>query len=144
VLESPPPGAQGHPLWGEYVAYWENRLVELKQGKAVKPPLTWEGYGPMRGLFTRGLEFERTMVQLLQADARLPLADVLVVEQAPPTGQLPRVETFSFKSRDLLPLEKDEWRYSFNENIDLSRVTGRGPARPLLQEFNRTAIRTRT
>jgi hypothetical protein len=136
ALDSPPPGAQGHPLWGEYVAYWENRLAELKQGKAVKPPLKWEGYEPMRGLFARGLAFERTMVQLLQADARLPraqrlflqdfiqpwigahvgvakpdmvgirYADVLVLEKAPPTGQLPRVETFSFKSRDLTLLEE--------------------------------------
>jgi hypothetical protein len=34
-------------------------------------------------------------------------ADVLVVEKAPPTGQLPRVETFSFKSRDLRFLDED-------------------------------------
>jgi hypothetical protein len=138
ALDSPPPGAQGHPLWGEYVAYWENRLAELKQGKVVKPPLKWQGYEPMRGLFARGLAFERTMVQLLQADAQLPraqrlflqdfiqpwiqvhagvakpdvvgirYADVLVVEQAPPTGQLPRVETFSFKSRNLQLLPEDD------------------------------------
>jgi outer membrane protein OmpA-like peptidoglycan-associated protein len=138
VLDSPPPGAQGHPLWSEYVAYWENRLAELKQGKAVKPPLKWEGYESMRGLFARGLAFERTMVQLLQADARLPraqrlflqdfiqpqimthvgvskpknkgvrYADVLVVEEAPPTGQPPRVETFSFKSRNFLAAAPEE------------------------------------
>ena len=71
-LDAPPPGAQGHPLWGEYVAYYENRLAELKQGTAVKPPLAWAGYERMRGWFARGLAFERVMVELLRADAALP------------------------------------------------------------------------
>ncbi len=131
ALAAPPPEAQGHPLWSEYVPYWENRLAELKHGKAVKPPLAWEGYGQMRGLFARGLAFERLMVSLLRADATLPramrrflkdfnqprietnvgvskpgtpgvrFADVLVIEEQRLPGQLPRVETFSFKSRDL-------------------------------------------
>lgn len=35
-------------------------------------------------------------------------ADVLVIEQKPPAGQRPRVETFSFKSRHLAPLEGKE------------------------------------
>ncbi|MGZ3460710.1 MAG: hypothetical protein ACXU86_19660, partial [Archangium sp.] len=129
-LSAPPPEAQGHPLWSEYVAYWENRLAELERGKPVKPPLAWEGYERMRGRFARGLAFERAMVSLLRADAALPkarrrflqgfndphietyvgvekpdtglrFADVLVIERQPPPGQPPRVETFSFKSRDL-------------------------------------------
>jgi hypothetical protein len=32
-------------------------------------------------------------------------ADVLIIEEQPPAGQPPRVETFSFKSRYLRPLE---------------------------------------
>ncbi|WP_257455899.1 hypothetical protein [Archangium lipolyticum] len=134
-LDSPPPGARGHPLWREYVAYWENRFAELHERKAVKPPLAWGGYEQMRVLFTRGLAFERAMVDLLRADAALPraqrrllknfnqplietyvgvakpttpvirFADVLVIEKQPPAGQPPRVETFSFKSRDLKLLE---------------------------------------
>ncbi|WP_257461749.1 hypothetical protein [Archangium lipolyticum] len=133
-VDAPPSGIQGHALWREYVAYWENRLGELKQGRAEKPPLAWEGYEKMRGLFARGLAFERLMVSLLRADAALPramrrflrdfdtprietnvgvakqgtegvrFADVLVIEEQPPAGQTPRVETFSFKSRDLSPL----------------------------------------
>ena len=35
-------------------------------------------------------------------------ADVLVLEEQPPSGQPPRVETFSFKSRNLLPLEEGD------------------------------------
>ena len=131
LLEAPAPGAQGHPLWAEYVAYYEQRLGEMRQGRTTRGPLTWEGYERMRGLFARGLAYERTMVELLRADAALPraqrrwlrdfesprvetyvgvwkpesglrFADVLVIEQQPPPpGQPPRVETFSFKSRDL-------------------------------------------
>ncbi|WNG42762.1 hypothetical protein F0U60_00595 [Archangium minus] len=136
-LKAPPMEAQGHPLWSEYVSYWETRLAELKQGKPVKPPLAWAGYEPMRGLFARGLAFERTMVALLRADAALPraqrrflkdfnqphietsvgvtkpgtpgvrFADVLVIEKQSPSGQVPRVETFSFKSRNLRLLGRD-------------------------------------
>jgi hypothetical protein len=129
-LEAPPPGAQGHALWSEYVAYYENRVAELKQGMAVKPPLVWAGYERMRGGFARGLAFERVMVELLRADAKLPpaerrflggfhrprietyvgvkkpesglrFADVLVIEEGALAGTPPRVETFSVKSRDL-------------------------------------------
>ncbi len=138
ILDEPPPDAQGHPLWREYVTYRENRLAELMQGLEVKPPLRWEGYEQMRGLFARGLAFERLMVSLLRADAALPkaqrrflkdfnqprieinvgvakpgtpgvrFADVLVIEEQAPVGQLPRVETFSFKSRNLLPLAPED------------------------------------
>jgi hypothetical protein len=133
-VEAPPPGAQGNPRWSEYVAYYENRLTEHTQGKAVEGPLRWEAYERMRGWFARGLAFEHTMLELLRADAALPkaqrrfladfdhprvetyvgvwkpraglrFADVLVIEQRPPPpGRSPRVETFSFKSRDLSEL----------------------------------------
>ncbi len=135
-VDAPPPGTQGGALWREYVAYRENRLMEIEQGLAVKPPLKWEGYEKMRGQFARGLAFERVMVSLLRADAALPramrrflqdfnrprietnvgvakqgvdgvrYADVLVIEAEPPSGQPPRVESFSFKSRDLSLLKE--------------------------------------
>ncbi|HYO59014.1 hypothetical protein [Archangium sp.] len=133
---APLPGAQGNPRWSEYVAYYENRIAELKQGKAVEGPLRWEAYERMRGLFARGLGFERFMVELLRADAALPralrrflgdfvrprietyvgvwkpetglrFADVLIIEEGELAGSLPRVETFSFKSRDLKPLKRN-------------------------------------
>ncbi|OJH36314.1 hypothetical protein BON30_34770 [Cystobacter ferrugineus] len=129
-LEAPPPGAEGNLLWGEYVAYREKRLGELKQGKAVEGPLRWEGYARMRRGFARGLAFESLMVDRLRADAALPrterrflgdfdqprierwvgvwkhesglrFADVLVIEEGPSAGRPPRVETLSFKSRDM-------------------------------------------
>ena len=135
-LDAPPPGAQGLSLWSEYVAYYENRVAQLKQGTTVKPPLAWAGYERMRGWFARGLAFERTMVELLRADAALPrglrrflgdfdkprietyvgvkkpksglcFADVLVIEEGAHAGSPPRVETFSFKSRDLSRMEAD-------------------------------------
>ena len=88
----------------------------------------------MRGLVNRGLAFERDMAKLLREDAALPrtqrrflqdfneprvetyvgvwkpeaglrFADVLVIERKPLPGQPPRVETFSFKSRDLALLK---------------------------------------
>ncbi|QRO00860.1 hypothetical protein JRI60_18415 [Archangium violaceum] len=137
LVDAPPLGTQVDALWREYVAYWKNRLVELKQGKAVKPPLAWKGYEKMRGQFARGLAFERVMVSVLREDAALPrsmrrylqdfnsprietnvgvskqgmdgvrYADVLVIEAEPPAGQSPRVETFSFKSRNLALLEEN-------------------------------------
>ena len=131
--EAPPPGVEGGSgLWRDYVAYRERRLKELQSGEAVEGPLKWEGYQEMRGLYARGLAFERTMVSLLEADAALPqaqrrwlrdfnqpriethvgvakadlrFADVLVIEERPAAGQPPRVETFSFKSRDLSEME---------------------------------------
>ncbi|WP_224362179.1 hypothetical protein [Hyalangium versicolor] len=136
-LEAPPPGVpEGSALWHEYVAYREGRLSELKAGEKAKGPLRWEEYEQLRGLFARGLAFERIMVALLRADAALPqaqrlwlrdfvdprietcvgvakegqpgvrFADVLVIERQPPAGQPPRVETFSFKSRDLSLLKE--------------------------------------
>ncbi|KFA91756.1 hypothetical protein Q664_19980 [Archangium violaceum Cb vi76] len=130
VLEAPPPGARGNPRWREYVEYYNERLGEVEQGKASKGPLKWEGYEQLRGWFARGLDFERDMVRLLREDARKPraerrflgdfdrprvetqvgvgkpgtglrFADVLVIEEGAPGGRPRRVETFSFKSRDL-------------------------------------------
>ncbi|MFP2927007.1 hypothetical protein ACLESO_17760 [Pyxidicoccus sp. 3LG] len=137
-LNAPPPGVrEGFALWSEYVTYRERRLAELVEGRTSKGPLKWEGYEQMRGLFSRGLEFERTMVSRLRDDAALPraqrrwlgdfdvprievhvgvakahapgvrYADVLVIEGSPPSGQPPRVETFSFKSRDFRALGVD-------------------------------------
>ena len=130
-----PRGAEGHPLWTEYVSYRETRLAELEQGTPAKGPLRWEGYLDLRGQFIRGLMFERAMVARLRADAALPraqrqwlkdfdqpriethvgmtkadlrFADVLVVESKPPSGQPPRMETFSFKSRNLHLLDVRE------------------------------------
>jgi hypothetical protein len=129
-LDAPLPEAQGNPRWREYVGYYEKRLGEVKKGKAPKGPLRWEAYEQMWGWFARGLAFERTMVKLLEADAQLPraqrrflgdfhkpriethvgvskpgtglrFADVLVIEEGELAGRPRRVETFSFKSRDL-------------------------------------------
>jgi hypothetical protein len=130
VLDDPPPEARGHPRWPEYVEYYDQRLGEVKVGKAPKGPLPWEAYEQLRGGFARGLEFERSMVALLRNDAARPraqrrflgdfdtprietsvgvmkpgtglrFADVLILETNETRGQPPRVETFSFKSRDL-------------------------------------------
>jgi hypothetical protein len=132
--DAPPPGAEGSPRWGEYVAYYEKRLGEIKQGKAAQAPLRWGSYEQMWGSFTRGLAFERLMVALLEADAALPraqrhflgaftrprilrcvgvkkpesglrFADVLIIEEDALAGGPPRVETLSFKSRNLAPLD---------------------------------------
>jgi hypothetical protein len=144
AVEAPPPGVpEGSALWGEYVAYREGRLSELKSGQKAAGPLRWEGYERLRGRFARGLAFERLMVALLRADAALPRAqrfwlrgfveplievyvgvakegqpgvrfvDVLVIEKQPPAGQPPRVESFSFKSRD------------FSSVLDASPLTAR-------------------
>jgi hypothetical protein len=138
TLDAPPPGVpEGYALWSEYVTYRQRRLVELAQGKATQGPMRWVAYERMRGAFARGLAFERSMVEVLRADAALPLAqrrwlqgfhtprievhvgvskhglpgirfaDVLIIEKQPPAGQSPRVETFSFKSRYLALLEGD-------------------------------------
>jgi len=129
-VDAPPPGAEGNPRWPEYIAYYDKRLGELKQGKAAKAPLRWAPYEQMWGWFARGLAFERFMVNLLREDTKLPraqrrflgdfhtprietyvgvrkpdtglrFADVLVIETGGPARSPPRVETLSFKSRDL-------------------------------------------
>ncbi|EPX57700.1 hypothetical protein D187_004720 [Cystobacter fuscus DSM 2262] len=136
-LEAPPSGAEGNPRWREYVAYYERRVGELEQGKAVEGPLRWAAYERMWGGFTRGLAFERFMVNLLREDAKLPraqrrflgdfdrprvemqvgvrkldsglrYADVLVIEEGALGGRPRRVETFSFKSRDLSGLKYND------------------------------------
>ncbi|WP_246137877.1 hypothetical protein [Myxococcus llanfairpwllgwyngyllgogerychwyrndrobwllllantysiliogogogochensis] len=141
-LNEPPPGVEkGAPLWQEYVAYRKRRLKEIRDGDAVKGPLKWEGYGGMRAYYARGMAFERTMIAILEADAALPraqrrwlgdfeqpriethvgvskvdfrYADVLVIEERPPPGQPPRVETFSFKSRNLSILKKEDLEVQVN------------------------------
>ncbi|WP_224250310.1 hypothetical protein, partial [Hyalangium gracile] len=136
TLSSPPPGVpEGYALWAEYLTYRQRRLTALERGEATAGPLRWEPYERMRGIFARGLAFERAMVELLRADALLPMAqrrwlqgftqprievhvgvskpgvpglryaDVLVIEQQPSAGQPPRVETFSFKSRFLASMK---------------------------------------
>ncbi|WP_194863242.1 hypothetical protein [Myxococcus sp. AB036A] len=147
-LNEPPPGVEkGAPLWQEYVAYRKRRLKEIQDGEAVKGPLKWEGYGGMRAYYARGMAFERTMIAILEADAALPraqrrwlgdfeqprieahvgvskvdfrYADVLVIEERPPPGQAPRVETFSFKSRNLAVL--DDETLSVLMNTDASNA----------------------
>jgi len=131
----PPDVPEGSPLWSDYLAYRRMRMALLEEGKPIKGPLRWEAYELLRGDFARGLAFERLMISLLREDAALPqaqrrwlgaftlprievhvglsksgvpgmrFADVLVIEQRPPPGQPPRVETFSFKSRFLKLLE---------------------------------------
>ncbi|AFE06545.1 hypothetical protein COCOR_05731 [Corallococcus coralloides DSM 2259] len=162
-----PPGAEGHPLWTEYVSYREARLAELEQGTPAKGPLKWEGYLDLRGQFIRGLMFERDMVARLRADAALPqaqrrwlrdfdqpriethvgmtkadlrFADALVIETKPPPSQPPRMETFSFKRRNLRQLDQDALaaqmradaraalRY-YGETVNVRRPGLEGPAR---------------
>lgn len=113
----------------ERLAHLERGTKEV-EGRPVEPPLQWDGYQRMRGLVTRGLRFEREMVTLLREDAALPraqrrflgefveprveayvgvwkprtelrFADALVIEEGGTGAGPPRVETFSFKSRDL-------------------------------------------
>jgi hypothetical protein len=110
--------------------------TKTKHGRKLEPPLKWEGYQKVRGLVFRGVAFERGMAKLLREDAARPraerrflqdfnaprvetyvgvrkpaadlrFADVLVIEQEPLPGQPPRVETFSFKSRDFSGLKYD-------------------------------------
>ncbi|HYO70946.1 MAG TPA: hypothetical protein VEU33_33200, partial [Archangium sp.] len=137
ALDAPLPEAQGNPRWREYVDYYERRLAEVEQGKASTGPLKWEGDERLRGWFARGLAFERDMVKLLREDAAKPraerrflgdfdrprletqvgvrkpgtglrYADVLVIEEGGLGGGPRRVETFSFKSRDLSGLKYDD------------------------------------
>jgi len=178
AVDAPPPGAEGNPRWGEYVAYYEKRLGELEQGKAAQGPLRWAHYELIRGWFARGLAFERLMVALLEADAALPraqrrflkafdrprieryvgvkkpesglrYADVLVIEEGELAGGLPRVETFSFKSRDLSGLQgsaleaqmKADAREAlgyYGETLDIRRPS----LQPLLREGSKVSVST--
>ncbi|NNC08225.1 hypothetical protein HJC10_35970 [Corallococcus exiguus] len=133
LREAAPADVTAQPLWADYVAYLETRAAEIKKGIAEKGPLKWAGYQLVRDRYARGLAFERRMIALLEADAALPraqrrwlkdfdqpriethvgvakadlrFADVLVIEEGPAAGPSPRVETFSFKSRDLSSLKE--------------------------------------
>ncbi|HYO73043.1 MAG TPA: hypothetical protein VEU33_43975 [Archangium sp.] len=159
--DAPPPGAEGNPRWPEYVAYYERRLEEARQGTAAAGPLRWAPYELMRGWFARGLAFERFMVKLLREDAKLPraqrrflgnfdtprietsvgvkkpgsglrFADVLVIEEGELAGQPRRVETLSFKSRNLselsgpaleaqMILDAQEALRKYGETLDIRR-----------------------
>ncbi|OJH37985.1 hypothetical protein BON30_27460 [Cystobacter ferrugineus] len=176
ALDAPPPGAEGNPRWPEYVAYYEKRLGELGRGTATKGPLRWESYEPMRGWFARGLAFERHMVEVLQADASLPraqrrflgdfdqprieryvgvmkpgtglrFADVLVIETGELSNQPPRVETLSFKSRNLSGLkgtaletqlieDAREALKKYGETLDIRRDS----LQPLLREGSKVPV----
>jgi hypothetical protein len=145
ALDAPPPEARGNPRWREYVDYYERRLGEVEQGTASKGPLKWAGYERLLGWFARGMAFERDMVRLLREDAAKPraerrflgdfdrprvetqvgvskpesglrYADVLVLEEGELGGRPRRVETFSFKSRDLSGLDGDALRAQMSED----------------------------
>ncbi|EAU62317.1 hypothetical protein [Stigmatella aurantiaca] len=135
LQKAAPAEVTAEPLWADYVAYLETRAAEIKQGVAEKGPLKWAGYKLVRDRYARGLAFERKMVALLKEDAARPRAqrrwlkdfdqpriethvgvakadlrfvDVLVIEEGHVAGPRPRVETFSFKSRDLNRLRRSE------------------------------------
>ncbi|QRO03060.1 hypothetical protein JRI60_52460 [Archangium violaceum] len=144
-IDAAPPEARGNPRWREYVDYYEKRLKEVEEGTATEGPLKWEPYERMRAWFARGMAFERDMVKLLKADAKKPrtqrsflgdfdnprietnvgvrkpgpglrYADVLVIEEGGIGGQPRRVETFSFKSRDLSGLDGNAMRVQMIED----------------------------
>ncbi|HYO71652.1 MAG TPA: hypothetical protein VEU33_36795, partial [Archangium sp.] len=133
AFEAPPPEARGNPRWREYVEYYNERFKEVESGTAAEGPLKWAPYEQLRGWFARGMAFERDMVRLLRDDAQKPrsqrrflgdfdrplveiqvgvrkpgtglrFADVLVIEEGALGGGPRRVESFSFKSRDLSQL----------------------------------------
>jgi hypothetical protein len=175
-LDAPPPGAQGNPRWPEYVAYYEKRLGELQRGTSADGPLRWAAYERMWGWFARGLAFERLMVALLEADARLPRAqrrflgdfikpriersvgvrkpgtglryvDVLIIEEGALSSGPPRVETFSFKSRDLASLKRDALKAQMVEDAReaLQKYGGtleirRDSLQPLLSEGSEVSV----
>ncbi|ATB39790.1 hypothetical protein CYFUS_005238 [Cystobacter fuscus] len=161
ALDAPPSEARGNPRWREYVDYYEKRLNEVKKGEALEGPLKWAPYERMRAWFARGLAFERDMVRLLREDALKPraerrflgdfdrprietqvgvrkpgpglrYADVLVIEEGGVGGQPRRVETFSFKSRNLALLEEEAMKaqmkadasealQNYGETLDIRR-----------------------
>jgi hypothetical protein len=175
-VDAPPPEARGNPRWDEYVVYYERRLGELQQGKEAKAPLRWEAYERMWGGFSRGLAFERLMVTLLREDARLPraqrrflgdfdsprveayvgvrkpgtglrFADVLVIETSELVRGPPRIETFSFKSRNLSGLKYEalkaqmiadarEALQKYGETLDIRR----GSLQPLLRDGSHVPV----
>ncbi|HYO68579.1 MAG TPA: hypothetical protein VEU33_21105 [Archangium sp.] len=135
-LDAPPPEAGGNPRWREYVNYYEKRFREVKESTAAEGPLKWEPYERMRTWFARGIAFERDMVKLLKEDAKKPraerhflgdfdrprietqvgvrkpgdgprYADVLIIEESESVRLPRRIETFSFKSRDLSGLNRE-------------------------------------
>jgi len=127
VLERPPEGVSPLRLrWREYVAYYEKRHAEMVQAESsgtldsVKPPLKWTEYESLRDTYARGIRYQQARVTALLSDAirlrgfrkpriqqnsgvfkaDLRYADALVIETDVRPGEVPRVETFSFKSRN--------------------------------------------
>ena len=175
-VDAPPPGAEGNPRWPEYVAYHDKRLGEIQQGKASKAPLRWAPYEQLWGWFARGLAFERFMVHLLREDAKRPraqrrflgdfhtprietyvgvskpdtglrFADVLVIEMSEFARPPPRVETFSFKSRNFSGLkgpaleaqmmtDAREALRKYGETLDIRRDS----LQPLLREGSEVSV----
>jgi hypothetical protein len=74
----PPSGVEAdNPRWGKYVAYWERRYEELSGQRplrtgeaAARPPLTWKSYDALLGRFQRSLQFQRSVTQQMQHEAR--------------------------------------------------------------------------
>ncbi|HYO54989.1 hypothetical protein [Archangium sp.] len=175
-VDAPPPGAEGNPRWLEYVAYYEKRLGELKKSTAAEGPLRWAPYELLRGWFARGLAFERLMVEVLEADARLPraqrrflgafhkpriqryvgvekpgtglrFADVLIIEEGELAGGPPRVETCSFKSRNLSSLDGESLKAQMVEDAReaLQKYGGtldirRDSLQPLLRDGSKVPV----
>ncbi|RYD47511.1 MAG: hypothetical protein EOP83_27950, partial [Verrucomicrobiaceae bacterium] len=110
--------------------------------------------------YARGMAFEKTMIAILDADAALPraqrrwlgdferpriethvgvskvdfrYADVLVIEERPPPGEPPRVETFSFKSRNLRLLDPDELTVQVNADAS-NAMRHYGGSRKILRD----------
>ena len=72
-------------------------MHHTKCGRATKP-----GQAQLKDFDQPRIE---THVGVAKADLRF--ADVLVIERQPPASQPPRVETFSFKSRDFRSLKEE-------------------------------------
>jgi hypothetical protein len=82
ALGSPPEGtASGDTMWGDYVAYWEQRYAELA-GKSPtpagapkpRPPLAWEAYRQFQKIVQRGSRFQRSVSEAMRQELTLPEA----------------------------------------------------------------------
>ena len=144
VAAEPPSGVEADTAqWKSYVAYWERRYEELAGTRplppghaAVKPPLTWQSYSSLLGQFQRSLEFQRSVIRVLQqapggdrawvpgmkqplasenvglrhdGSTALTYADGFVVDKSTlgPGGR-PNVHSFSVKQRDFSSMSVDD------------------------------------
>jgi hypothetical protein len=72
-VAKPPAGvAPDDSLWTDYVDYFNGRLDELKAGKGVKPPLSWEAYSEFLGKFRRGTKYQDTVFKGMRKHPDLP------------------------------------------------------------------------